>query len=311
MLGGKVWLCAGTCLIFLSMTNAMKMSQTPQVEAKPFIVPLLGQVEPVLIPEVEEVENIWEALQGEYAYLIPKAPMLLYVRPEKSAGLFLHQYFFEAYKNLSLSYHHPGSTIRNVPANYFVVSSIENPGKQAQGTWSYCCEKAWVQENLGINDAAAACGKTTLSRGECPKYSGSKTDTDQGYELQIDDLNTNGFEEFLNRDGGYHAAIYEMQLNKTFEEVGLDRVNCWIRVENVVQDMRSCMEQYEQYSGVKASAAAIKGLEAMESAKMKQVTSQDDHNCETNFKDAPQAEQTVRKQNSFLLNYFGYSTMCN
>jgi len=228
---------------------------------------------------------------------LPQRPMFLFVHLEKSAGSFLAALFGTVVGANELGWHYPSTSVHDVPDSYFVVSSIRNPCSQVLSAWSYCCEKAWTYEELDIWDSASKCGTETLHRGECPKFSG-QIEHDRVYSLQVEDVNAAGLESSL-RWG--KAGGWEKQFNKTFGEIGPDRVNCWVRLESLEQDVRKCLQEYEQFSGYSVDWAALDG---------KFGSNAGHHNsCQSYY--TRDAEQLVRRKNAFLFDYFGYDACCD
>jgi len=223
--------------------------------------------------------------------------MLLFIHLEKSAGTFLSGLLSSAVGVNELGWHYPGTSVQHVPDEYFLVSSIRNPCSQALSAWSYCCEKAWVLQELKIFDSAAQCGTGLLERGQCPKYSGQATGG-RGYSLHVDDPNIVGF----SRNVEYGpSSLYEEQFNHTFSEIGLDRVNCWVRVETLEQDTRKCLQEYEKTTNYPVNWKALDG-------QFKDNSGHHD-SCQKYY--TPSSRQLVQSKNSALFNYFGYDSCCD
>merc|ERR1712061_662489 len=96
----------------------------------------------------------------------------------------------------------------------------------------------WKQ--LGKWDSAARCGEFFLDRGLCPKFavadsgpSGSAAVLDGARSSAPKALNGITVLDH-NKDGFAHwQNSYEGQFNNTFRAIGVDRVNCWVRIENL------------------------------------------------------------------------------
>merc|ERR1719245_1955759 len=104
-------------------------------------------------------------------------------------------------------------------------------------------------------DNAVVCGKELLHGGLCPKFSGKRSFGPQGYDLHVDDYNPGAYLKQLHQSGG----MYEQQFNATFQEIGPDRVNCWVRTENLEADSYKCLREYQRLTGHPVNFAALDG----------------------------------------------------
>jgi len=224
----------------------------------------------------------------------PQRPMLVFVHLEKSAGSYLGHLISAALPRDVLRHHTTGVALPRVPDYYFVVSSIRNPCTQSVSQWSYCCEKAWAQQEFGEQNPAATQGaKSMLQAGDCPRFRRNETD----HSIHVDEPNTAGFQRYVQKN----PTFYESQFNITFHDVGPGRVNCWVRVENLEGDTRHCLREYERWSGYKADWAVLN----------KEFRSNRGHHgaCQAYY--SPEEGQRRLNDNWFLFNYFGYSSCCD
>mmetsp|Transcript_128142 Transcript_128142/g.273218 ORF Transcript_128142/g.273218 Transcript_128142/m.273218 type:complete len:293 (-) Transcript_128142:130-1008(-) len=274
--GGKASLCVAACFMWLPTTSALALQAT--------------------------VKNDDEELDSTFSKIaaadLPQRPMFLFVHLEKSAGSFLAQIFSLALGFDELGYHFPEEAITHVPENYFVVSSIRNPCSQVLSAWSYCCEKAWAYQELDIWDSAARFGVNMLNGGLCPKFSGQKTYGIPSYSLHVDDPNVAGFSVDVQYGP---SGMYEMEFNRTFSEIGLERVNCWVRVETLEQDTRKCLQEYENLTNYPINWNALDG------------TFRDNHghhdSCQAYY--TTSLREIVQSKNSRLFDFFGYDSCCD
>jgi len=226
--------------------------------------------------------------------------MFLFVHLEKSAGWSLGGLFNAAVQRNDLQFHKRGP-IKHVPPEYFVVSSIRNPCTQCLSWWSYCCEfaSAWHQLN---QPGVASCGEDVWAQGLCPEYSCRKQGPN-GYTCQVENYNAPAFLGYAQRAGELNL-LYEDHFNETFSDIGPGRVNCWVRVENIVEDARKCLREYMQLTGFPVNFAALDA----NVSRMFWQNSGKHRGCEQYY--SPEAEQHVLTKNSFLFQYFGYDTCC-
>eukprot|EP00930_Biecheleria_cincta_P055834 TRINITY_DN42094_c0_g1_i1.p1 TRINITY_DN42094_c0_g1~~TRINITY_DN42094_c0_g1_i1.p1 ORF type:complete len:315 (-),score=38.67 TRINITY_DN42094_c0_g1_i1:93-1037(-) len=227
---------------------------------------------------------------------LPRRPIFLFVHLEKSAGSFLGAVFANVLGANELAWHYAGTSVKHVPEEYFVVSSIRNPCSQSVSQWSYLCEKAWADRELGIWDSAASPGMPLLEAGKCPVFSGSKVGS--SYEFKVDDLNVAGFRSYMQDT----ANQYERAFNRTFMETGPERVNCWVKVESLDTDLRKCLREYEQFSGYQVDWSTLSGQDPSRNEGKHS-------NCKDYYD--PATTQLVRSKNAFLSEYFGYRTCCD
>mmetsp|Transcript_83775 Transcript_83775/g.194896 ORF Transcript_83775/g.194896 Transcript_83775/m.194896 type:complete len:274 (+) Transcript_83775:18-839(+) len=228
---------------------------------------------------------------------LPRRPMMLFVHLEKSAGTFLHDALGQAVGTQNILGYHRDGPISDVPRDYFVVSSIRNPCTQVVSAWAYCCEKAWAWQRLQHWDAAAPCGAAIMKKGHCPSYSGNKTLLH--YTLLVEQHNRAGFMELLqDRNDGF-VQLYERQFNSTFRVIGAERVNCWVRFENLHEDTNTCVRKYADLTGLRVDYSFSR-----------REKNQGFHNlCQKYY--CLQTKQMVRRANAFLLKHFGYTSCCD
>eukprot|EP00416_Gambierdiscus_australes_P038076 CAMPEP_0171095988 /NCGR_PEP_ID=MMETSP0766_2-20121228/43486_1 /TAXON_ID=439317 /ORGANISM="Gambierdiscus australes, Strain CAWD 149" /LENGTH=274 /DNA_ID=CAMNT_0011554869 /DNA_START=47 /DNA_END=871 /DNA_ORIENTATION=+ len=272
--------------------------------SKLFLAQLLLPVSSLFFRQWPEPDSTYSLYAPED---LPRLPVFLFIHLEKSAGSELHSAFQAAVEH-QLGYHVCGVPIRQVPPEYFVVSSVRNPCEQALSQWSYCCEKAWSLNTFGLWDTSAACGEWILAHGYCPSFSGelthpSKEKQGPRYTCHTDDPNVDGFREYLL--GGCPKPEYEQQFNATFREIGPDRVDCWIRVENLQEDAHRCLREYSKQTGRPVDHKALDD-------RLLNSNGWDNaghhEKCDVYF--SPTLEQKAIEKNAFLFKYFGYEKCC-
>jgi len=268
---------------------------------------------------------------------LPQGPMAVFVHNEKSGGSFIEKILVMALRRSYMTQHEnelpwelnrmpEGHPMRVPPQNYFVISSVRNPCTQLVSIWAYMCEKAWVAKSFGDSEGYAKIGDSLWeSRGLCPKFSGRKearTDTGfwakQGlttkpisYTVKVEDANAKGFAEAIKLPGVGDA--YERQFNRTFSTIGLDRVNCWIRMENLKEDARKCIQEFAQFSGQKVDLSGVEKAERLEPFPGQSDAYNSGHHasCEEYFPPDGEAEHYMHTMNSFLFKRFGYGKCCD
>lgn len=230
---------------------------------------------------------------------LPQRPMFLFIHLEKSAGSFLSQLFLRVLPWNMLGYHYPEKSIANVPDSYFVISSIRNPCSFFVSHWSYCCEKFWANGTLGKFDTAAKCGEDDSNKGRCPQFSGNLTEGHRhpGYTLRVDYNNKEGF---LKKVMGPQAGKYQSLFDTAFRNIGPDRVNCWVHVENLEHDTRKCLLEYEQFSGYKVK------WEIFDASWKKSIRNSGNHEDWQAYY-TPEAESNMLSNNAFIFDNFGYN----
>jgi len=255
-----------------------------------------------------------QSLQEQVPYRpidLPQRPMFVFAHIEKSAGSFLDKLFTAAlpaenYLGFHNAWDHDKKRVitgdammpmPHVPDDYFVVSSVRNPCQAMVSEWSYCCERTWASQNGLPELAKFDCGSALLAADLCPKFSFQDGIIDRKH-IQTDDLNVAAFHALL---GSRSEMVYERNFNTTLRTIGPDRVNCWVRVENIEETVRECLRQYEELTGSPVYEGALNGEFYSNSGLH--------GDCQEYF--TPDVEQHVRDRNQFVFKYFGYTGCCD
>jgi len=242
---------------------------------------------------------------------LPQRPMFVFAHIEKSAGSTLDNLFNLAVPAKDyLSFHNAWDDsffqiitgdmlmpMPHVPDDYFVVSSVRNPCSAMLSSWAYCCKNTWASHNGLPEIDRFDCGAGLMAADLCPTFSFQDGIIDKEH-IQTDDLNVAAFHKTF---GTPYEKIYERDFNTTMATIGADRVNCWVRVENLEETTRECLRQYEQLTGNPINHAALN---------LPVFRNEGEHgDCQEYF--PSYAEQHARDINPFVFKYFGYSGCCD
>jgi len=156
--------------------------------------------------------------------------------------------------------------------------------------WQYFCELGWLLVNEQKWDIAAR--PDMLEHGQCPKYHRASPSD----KLQVDDYNVEGFRRYGGDDS------YEFKFNRSFKWTGANRVNCWVKVENLQADALKCVTEYSKQTHSPVNHKAFQSVPHANSGT-------DYGSCQKYFD--PMKEQDMRKKCSFLFNYFHYEQCCS
>merc|ERR1719362_458963 len=92
-----------------------------------------------------------------------------------------------------------------------------------------------------------------LDDGNCPTFKFNEKRLEDPPRLM--EPNREGFQRYLLQ--GNQKTLYERQFNLTFGEIGPQRVNCWVKVENIEGDLKSCLWKYFRWSGSRPDWAVL------------------------------------------------------
>lgn len=259
----------------------------------------------VILPTVRSLRLDLPVADDTYSKLDtkPKEPMMVYIHFEKVAGSFLKYALESALPDRVLVYHDTFKPIENVPANYFVVAGIRNPCTQAISHWSYLCEKAWAWKELQVFDPAAPAGMGMLLSGNCPTFSGKRDEQhNTSYDAQVVEPNLEGFAQF--------TLQYPSEVKFALSAIGWERVNCWINYESMEADAKTCMERFQNSTGLQPNwQAANSAFHGPRPWWLKNIGS-NHGSCETYFTNRT-VEMKVRSQAADLFTYFKYKDCCD
>mmetsp|Transcript_114331 Transcript_114331/g.243833 ORF Transcript_114331/g.243833 Transcript_114331/m.243833 type:complete len:280 (+) Transcript_114331:73-912(+) len=247
-----------------------------------------------------EVDSTWSFTDHEH----PPEKQMLFVHFEKSAGSYIDSVLKAAVGDNYKSYHNPSVPITDVPNDYFVVASIRDPCDQAVSSWEYLCEKTYLQRVYGYKNSAAVY-QTQEARGMCPTFIGNQTGPNGKWEAFPVDPNYDGF--LANLAGA--EGLYQGAIMGNLQNMGLDRVNCWVRFENLQDSMSRCLQEFQEATG-KPVDEGIVPLASLTSRTMHQGTDSHHSGCKDYFPNTAagrKAESEVRRGNAQLFEYFNFT----
>mmetsp|Transcript_97977 Transcript_97977/g.219258 ORF Transcript_97977/g.219258 Transcript_97977/m.219258 type:complete len:281 (+) Transcript_97977:66-908(+) len=248
-----------------------------------------------------EVDSTWSNADHEH----PPEKQMLFVHFEKSAGSYLDKVLRAAVgDNNYMSYHNPSVPITDVPNDYFVVASIRDPCDQAVSSWEYLCEKTYLQRVYGQKNSAAVY-QMQEAQGMCPTFIGNQTGPNNKWEAFPVDANYDGFYA----TGAGVNGLYQNQIMGNLQNMGLDRVNCWVRFENLQDSMSRCLQEFQEATGKPVNELIVPLASVVASEKAQGM---DSHHsgCKDYFPhttDGREAASGVRRANAQLFEYFGFS----
>mmetsp|Transcript_38877 Transcript_38877/g.81333 ORF Transcript_38877/g.81333 Transcript_38877/m.81333 type:complete len:280 (+) Transcript_38877:72-911(+) len=247
-----------------------------------------------------EVDSTWSFTDHEH----PPEKQMLFVHFEKSAGSYIDSVLKAAVGDNYKSYHNPSVPITDVPDDYFVVASIREPCDQAVSSWEYLCEKTYLQRVYGQKNSAAVY-QMQEAQGMCPTFIGNQTGPNNKWEAFPVDANYDGFYA----TGAGVNGLYQNQIMGNLQNMGLDRVNCWVRFENLQDSMSRCLQEFQEATG-KPVDEGIVPLASLTSRTMHQGTDSHHSGCKDYFPNTAagrKAESEVRRGNAQLFEYFNFT----
>lgn len=225
--------------------------------------------------------------------LLPGKSMFVFVHLEKSAGSTLGTLFQKAVGKNALIRHRNGPF--TVPHKYFVVSSIRNPCSQCLSVFNYGCQNVWLLKNEHKWDISA--NPELEDKGECPTYHRASPSS----KLEVVNHNFEGFQKSIQNED-LNCGDYESQINATFKWIGINRVDCWVRVEHLAEDAAECVKRYSTKTGFPVDYTVFQ-------SNFRRNAGSDYGPCQSYYDTT--SENHVRDKTNFLFDYFHYGTCCN
>mmetsp|Transcript_72096 Transcript_72096/g.211226 ORF Transcript_72096/g.211226 Transcript_72096/m.211226 type:complete len:286 (-) Transcript_72096:113-970(-) len=236
---------------------------------------------------------------------------MLFLHFEKSAGTYVGGILRSAVGDADyIDYHQCSVPITNVPGGYFVVAAIRNPCSQAVSQWEYQCEKTYLLRVHGQQDGAAN-AQHLEEQGMCPSLTSSMNTQTSMWEAFPVDPNYDGFFASLSEDAG-RANMYQAQIQGNLQSIGFDRVDCWVRFEDLDATMNRCLQEFRAATGKPVNLTAV---EAPSRKVALGVQAMDSHHgsCKDYYPNTPAgnaAAARVLNGNRMLFEYFNYTTCC-
>jgi len=226
---------------------------------------------------------------------------LLFIHQEKSAGGFIETVMEGVLPPESLqTYHHCNVAPVTPPDDYFVMSSIRNPCDQYVSQWAYQCEKTYLWREHGQYDSAGNLNDGWKAK--CPTFKAANETFHGKQRLKgvTVDKNVKGFQRWVNT-----TPPFIRQFHMYFEEtLKKDRVNCWVRLEDLQGTFRQCLRKFENFTGRKVNWT---NFDVMLGTAERLHNSTHDH-CSQYY--TPELRGHVEKRDSSLFSFFGYKDCC-
>lgn len=243
------------------------------------------------------VDSEWERTDQKH----PLPKQLMFVHFEKSAG----SYFWSRNKaavgeSNYMDFHSSVSTLCNVPKDYFLIANIRNPCEQAVSDWEYHCEKTYAALKTGQPNTAGG-GENMLEKDQCPSFSLKFNNHTEKWEAfpNPEAPNYEGFRAAV-ADGTVGSGSYQKQIKTNLAQIGYQRINCWVRYENLMPDMDRCLREYELATGNSIDRSKFGG---------RHENTQSHHfPCQNYYTD--RERNHVRESNKEIMEHFNYTTCC-
>lgn len=234
----------------------------------------------------------------------PPKKQLLFLHFEKSAGSYVDDVFKAVVGSQDyMSYHNCGVPITDVPSDYFVVASIREPCDQAVSQWEYECEKTYLKRVYGQEDSAANY-QYQEEHGMCPTFIANQSGTGNKWVAFPVDPNYEGF----HASGVTAAGAYQRQIMGNLQNIGWERVNCWVRFENLQDSMSRCLQEFTEATGKPINKDLIPSA-SLASHTAAQGTESHHGACKDYFPNTTvglDAQRSVRTANAELYKYFNF-----
>jgi len=236
---------------------------------------------------------------------------MLFLHFEKSAGTYVGGVLRRAVGDADYTdYHQCSVPVTDVPDDYFVVAAVRNPCDQAVSQWEYQCEKTYLSRVRGQQDRAG--NVQYLERlGLCPSLTSSQNAQTNKWEAFPVDPNFAGFSGALYADAG-RASQYQRQIQVNLQSIGFDRVNCWVRFENLNATMTRCLQEFQAATGKPVNVSKVEAP-PWQATKLAQGTDSHHRSCKDYYPNTTAgaaAAARVLDGNRVLFKYFEYTTCC-